>query len=50
MRFRVLLASLLLSTQAGAQNYPEKIVTMVVAFPAGGSAGAAPRHQRPSAG
>ncbi|MFZ9151065.1 MAG: Bug family tripartite tricarboxylate transporter substrate binding protein [Burkholderiales bacterium] len=38
MRFRVLLASLLLSTQAGAQNYPEKTVTMVVAFPAGGSA------------
>ncbi len=38
MRFSVLLASLLLCAQAGAQNYPEKAVTMVVAFPAGGSA------------
>jgi tripartite-type tricarboxylate transporter receptor subunit TctC len=38
MRFAVLLASLLLCAQAAAQNYPEKAVTMVVAFPAGGSA------------
>ena len=38
MRFGVLLASMLLCAQAAAQGYPEKAVTMVVAFPAGGSA------------
>jgi len=38
MRFAVLLASMLLCAPAVAQNYPEKPVTMVVAFPAGGSA------------
>lgn len=38
MRFAVLLASMLLCAQSVAQNYPEKPVTMVVAFPAGGSA------------
>lgn len=38
MRFAALLASLLFCAQAAAQSYPEKTVTMVVAFPAGGSA------------
>lgn len=38
MRFGVLLASLLLCAHASAQSYPEKPVTLVVAFPAGGSA------------
>jgi len=38
MRIAVLLASMLCCVQATAQNYPEKPVTMVVAFPAGGSA------------
>lgn len=38
MRFGVLLASLLLCAHANAQSYPEKPVTLVVAFPAGGSA------------
>lgn len=38
MRFAVLLASMLCCASAVAQNYPEKPVTMVVAFPAGGSA------------
>ena len=38
MRFAVLLVSMLCCVQAAAQNYPEKPVTMVVAFPAGGSA------------
>ncbi len=38
MRFGVLLASMLLCANAAAQSYPEKAVTMVVAFPAGGSA------------
>lgn len=38
MRFRVLLTSLLFCAPVSAQNFPEKTVTMVVAFPAGGSA------------
>jgi tripartite-type tricarboxylate transporter receptor subunit TctC len=38
MRFRVLLASLLFCAPVSAQNFPEKTVTLVVAFPAGGSA------------
>lgn len=38
MRFSALLASLLLCAHASAQIYPEKAVTMVVPFPAGGSA------------
>lgn len=43
MRFRFLPVSLLVSlllscTSAGAQGFPEKAVTLVVAFPAGGSA------------
>jgi tripartite-type tricarboxylate transporter receptor subunit TctC len=38
MRFGVLLASLLLCAHASAQGFPEKPVTLVVAFPAGGSA------------
>lgn len=39
MLFRILLVSLLVWARvAGAQGYPEKTITMVVPFPAGGSA------------